>query len=298
MQERALDPTEKNYLDLPGSDKNKKIQGPDRKISLKESTQVFEHYLEPGQKPDLQDILTNPKFGNSKRTNVIYEHSTGKPEDSITEKPVVNHVTEEWVDDRKHQSRFKPEDVNYNLMLSSKDLETLPPLFNKDFAMPDADIHLTIDKTALEGARGGVSVKKEAAPEGERKLYVDAAPQKKQSWGGLDDDADWKKAFDSFDDSKGNILDADVAQLDPSRDSLESLAPSSFSMNLDSFSGNPKENLEDMMGGVSENDLLNEFVGQDSKGFAEDNEDLLALKKFQRQMGEGAKGAKRVPILI
>jgi hypothetical protein len=168
----------KDYLDLPGQTHSKNINTKDRKISLKESTQVYEHYMEPGQKPDLQDILSNPKYGNDKRTNVIYEHSTGKPEDSITEAPVVNHVTEEWVDDRNTESRFKPKDVDYRLALSNSDLQNLPPLFNKDFTTPDADIHLTIDKTALNQGTSLLIKKNDENAVKARKLLIDSRKPK------------------------------------------------------------------------------------------------------------------------
>jgi hypothetical protein len=171
-----LNPLAKSYLDLPGDAHNKNINTKDRKISLKESTKVFEHYMEPGQKPDLQDILTNPKFGNDKRTNVIYEHSTGKPEDAITEAPVVNHVTEEWVDDRNKESRFKPQNVDYRLVMSNSDLQNLPPLFNKDFSTPDAEIHLTVDKTALENTSSVLINKANENGNEDRKLYIDSIP--------------------------------------------------------------------------------------------------------------------------
>lgn len=298
VPEDPLNPIDKGYLDLPGEDKNKKIVAKDRKVSLKESTKVFEHYMSPGEKPDLQDLLTNPKFGNQKRTNVIYEHSTGKPQDSITEKPVVNHVTEEWVDDRKHESRFKPQDVDYNLVLSSKDLQKLPPMFNKDFTTPDADIHLTIDKTALATKTKSVTVETDTQPEQERRLYIDSAPGLSQAWGSAEDDEEWKKAFNSFGNSKGNILDAEIPGLETEDEELAKLAPSSISQSMYNFSGNPKENLTDMMGGVSENDLLNKFVRNESNGFQDNMEDLNALKKFEKQMGDSVKGARRVPILI
>ena len=180
----------KDYLDLPGQTHNKNVNTKDRKISLKESTKVFEHYMEPGQKPDLQDILSNPKYGNDKRTNVIYEHSTGKPEDSITEAPVVNHVTEEWVDDRNTESRFKPKDVDYRLALSNSDLQNLPPLFNKDFTTPDADIHLTIDKTALNQGASILTKKNEENAVKARKLLIDSRKPKVDEEEFLDDMGD------------------------------------------------------------------------------------------------------------
>ena len=168
-----MNPLAKSYLDLPGNVHNKNIDTKDRKISLKESTKVFEHFMEPGEKPDLQDILTNPKYGNEKRTNVIYEHSTGKPEDSITESPVIHPVTEEWVDDRNQEPKLKPQNVDYRLVMSNSDLQNLPAIFNKDFSTPDAEIHLTVDKTALEGKKS-ILVSKDDSKD--RKLYVDSQP--------------------------------------------------------------------------------------------------------------------------
>ena len=287
--EKAIDPTSKNYLDLPGEDRIKSINKNDRKISLKESTQVFEHYIKPGEKPDMNDILTNPKFGNHKRTNVIYEHSTGSPEDTITEKPVVNHVTEEWVDDRKYESKAKPKDVNYRLALSNSDLESLPSMYQKDFTTPDADIHLIVDKTALE----------EDNKKNERKLYLDRKPLRnnrlpvKQNL----DDSDWGRAFQSFGSDNQNIFDKDLSNFDPRGNSIRKLAPSSFSTSIDNFSGNPRENLDDMMGGISENDMLNSFISKDKKGFKDDLEDKNALREFENEMNANT-GSLKLPILI
>ena len=269
-------------MDLPGEDKNTSINKKDRKISLKETTKVFQHYLQPGEKPDLNNILTNPKFGNHKRTNVIYEHSSGAPQDSITEKPVVNHVTEEWVDDRNHQSKAKSQDVNYRLALSNSDLQNLPEMYQKDFSTPDADIHLVVDKTALE--------KKNS----ERKLLIDGdnrVPEMEE------DDSDWARAFQSFGNSQGNLLDQNFERFDPREKNLQNLAPSSFSSNINNFSGNPKENLSDMMGGISEDDMLNSFVSKDQKGFEEDLEDKNALRKFESEMNRKS-GSMKLPILI
>ena len=273
-------------MDLPGEDKNISINKKDRKISLKESTKVFQHYLQPGEKPDLNDILTNPKFGNHKRTNVIYEHSTGSPQDSITEKPVINHVTEEWVDDRNHQSKTKPQDVNYRLALSNSDLQSLPEMYQKDFSTPDAEIHLVVDKTAMKENQ-----------KTERKLLIDGNSNNNGIPEMEEDDSDWAKAFQSFGENKGNILDENYSNFDPREKDLRSLAPSSFSSNIDNFSGNPRENLNDMMGGISEDDMLNSFVSKDQMGFEEDLEDKNALKEFESKINKKTGGMK-LPILI
>lgn len=198
----------------------------------------------------------------------------------------MNHTTEEWVDDRGHTPKFKPKEVNYTLSMSNSDLQGLPPLYSKDFDTPDAEIHLTVDKTALNEAPK-LEEKKEDS--GERKLLLDSP--------GKSDEDDWNQVFNSF-GKKENLLDNDFSKWDPKVNELRDLAPSGFSSKIDSFSGDPKENLLDMMGGVSENDLLNSFVKSNTSGFEDDKEDINAFKQFESRMKVGNKNAKRVPILI
>lgn len=295
MKGDVLLPTDKNYLDLPSEDVQKQINKVDRRVSLKQTTKEFEHFVAPGEKPDLRDILTNPKYGNHKRTNVIVEHSSGTPENTVTHAPVVNHVTEEWVDERNHASRHKPKDVDYTLSLSNSDLQSLPALFNKDFSTPDAEIHLTVDKTALESSKPATAlVKKDQTKDEERRLGLDPA---NPGFYNQDENDDWSKAFGSFGNAS-QLLDQDFSKLDPKSSEMRDLAPSSFSANLDSFTGNPSSDQLDLLGGVSEDDLLDKFIRSNAKGFQGDNQDKDAFQKFEEQMSTTGKQARRVPILI
>jgi hypothetical protein len=127
----------------------------------------------------------------------------------------------------------------------------------------------------------------------ERKLYIDNESSLQNNF---NDDDEWDKAFNSFGKDNGNLLDMDMKSLNPNGDSLQSLAPSKFSEQIDSFSGSPSENLSDLMGGMSEDDLLNDFVKKNENGFQEDMEDEQALRNFEKQMN--SRSPKKVPVLI
>jgi hypothetical protein len=261
--------------------------------------------MSPGEKPDIEDLLTNPKYGNHLKTNVIYEHSTGTPEDNITHRPVVNHVTEEWVDKSKDDAKFKPEDVNYTLTMSNGDLQRLPSVYTKDFSTPDAEIHLMVDKTAMDkkdtnstGTLSASIVSEDPHQDNhERRLVLDKGEP--DSFYNKEEDDDWSKAFNSFgNSSSGNILDEDMKTLDPEYNELKDMAPSSFSRNIDQFTGNPNSDQMNLLGGVSENDLLNKFIQDNSSGFEDDLQDKQAFQNFEKSMSSDKKATMKVPLLI
>jgi hypothetical protein len=149
------------------------------------------------------------------------------------------------------------------------------------------DTTLTSDTPSVANSNPNGVLRKKAKKE---RILLDNAPV-----GDLEHryDDDWDKAFNSFDKQGGNMMDMDLAGMDPRAGSLENLAPSKFSEQINSFSGSPKENLRDMMGGMSEDDLLNNFVSKNQSGFQDDMEDEKALRRFEKAMnGKGS------PILI
>lgn len=283
MTDNSISQDPKEYFEIPDISKNNVSSPDDRNVRLQESTQEFHHYLENGEEPDLQDLLTNPKYGNKKMSNYIYEQSKGIPLNEIDQRPIIGQTTEEWVDDR-HQ-RNKPEKaLNYNFSLTNSDLRSYPDGFTKNYQTNDADIHFSVDKSAMRHfstKKGKTCGKREAVMPRHLKTITrrnnGLRRRRKQ-------DKSWEKALNSFDSMDNKLLNGDLGSYNPRGELAD--APSDMAKGLMSLDGNPRKNDYDLLGGAMKDLSLSNFINKGMGEFDEDREDRRALSNFEEKMND------------
>lgn len=306
-------------------------------LQYQKTTREFHHYLSPGEVPDYKDLMTNPKYGHKEMLNTIWELTKGRPAKNIIEKNKDNGVTEEWVDDREilknksnnqntvnsesdgqsllenlEENNQNGKSLDLNLSLTNSSLENMPDGFSKDFNTDDADIHFSIDKSALagfnmSGNETSLNPKdciKNKLKRGHKSRELTLARSLRgqrlerenvRNMHQNREDRTWDRALHSFDSSEERIIDDELEKYNPESSRQLGFAPSKFALDFNSMNTNPRKSSKALLSGVGdENKDLERFVSGHEKGMKfEEDDDQQAALDFEKQMREGGFGLGR-----